>query len=922
MSTVLEKTIEIIFQGDDRTSESINSVAGNMGKLQAGIEGAADRLAAVADGVLALDAALLAMAVGGIAYAIAKTGEFNAATNEIGTLVTDTAFDMGRYRESILEYAQSSTQSIASINSALYAAVSAGASWENSIGAMAAAERLAVAGKADLRDSTVLLLSTLNAYGDGVDQAARYSDVFFTTVRLGQTTIPELAQALANVTTVASAANVPIETIAAAIADLTAKGMPTSEAITAIRSAIESIINPSTAAAKIAAELGVEFNATALATKGLEGVLLDVYQATGGNIEETQKFFKSIEGLKAALGLFGKDGGDAFLAKLEAMRESGGAVSVAYLKMVENLEFQNQRLINTMQVTFIKVGAELIEGFAGNLQGLSDLFKALNFSIDEGAFDEIFKVLNEFSESLSVFIDGIAKALPDALKMVDFTGFANALRDLSGSFGSFLGGLDLSKPEDLAKALQVAVDVLTGLVRVTEGMVIQFKPFIQQIAAFFIELSKGDEEAQKFAGRILAYAKVISLAGLEIALALVAMQETGAQWATVIYGVGGTISAVWNAITITIRDAAKIFVDSTILIYEIADRLTGGLVPAFSSSIDYLKGVSAGLAASIAKDKIDFASAADAISGGFFGLKDSAVAAAGGVGKLSDEVNAVPEEKTTTVYVGGLQDARQKLLELGYDLDKIPIEKILELAAAKDDASFEAVLATIDQIPDKKNLSVGAEADQPSIDATAQYIDLWLVKDRELAVRAEADQPSMTAVGGQLDTLAGDRKVQVEVDSDPVAIQRIKSQFETIQSAIEWKAKLDIAEVEANAEIVKALAGTLGEAFRSAGEIISSAFSAIGSAWGDMSWVDQAWMRDQVEREMGLRERSLEATQRLVDTQIRYMEAKISQMQSGDAMIQIDGAGLQPHLEAFMWEVLSAIQVRVNEEGHAMLFGL
>jgi TP901 family phage tail tape measure protein len=922
LSTVLEKTIEIIFQGDDRTSEAINSLGSNMGKLQAGIEGTADKLAVVADGVLKLDAALLAMAVGGIAYAISKTGEFNAATNEIGTLITDTAFDMGKYRDSILDYAQSSTQSIESINSALYAAVSAGSSWENSITAMADAEKLAVAGKADLRDSTVLLLSTLNAYGEGVDQAAKYSDIFFTTVKLGQTTIPELAQSLANVTTIAAGANIPIETIAAAIADLTAKGMPTSEAITAIRGAIESIITPSTSAAAMAEKLGIEFNATALASKGFEGVLLDVYNATGGNIEETQKFFKSIEGLKAALGLFGKDGGDAFLAKLELMRESEGAVSEAYLKMVDNLEYQNQRLINTMQTTFIKVGAELIEGFSGDISSLSDLFKALNFSIDQKAFDEVFKVLNEFSSNLSVFIDGIAKALPEALSKVDFTGFADALRNLSASFGDFLGGLDLSKPEDLAEAIQKAVNVLTGLVNVTAGMVDQFKPFIQQIADFFIELSKGDEEAMKFAGSILAYAKMISEAGIYVVGALVAMQETGTNWSTVFTGVAGTVGAVWNALTVTIREAAKIFVDSTILIYEVADLLTGGLIPAFGNSIDYLKGVSAGLADSIAQDKIDFAGSVDAISGGFFGLKDSAIAAAGGVNQLSGEVDGIPDDKKLEIDVGGVEGARALVEAYGVDVDKVPEEKLTEIAAMTDSVEIDRAIKELGAIPDEKDVDVGAEADKPAIDATGKYLDGQIPDEKDVDVGAEPDQPTIDAAGKKLDVLSTPRTAPIEPKVDELALERLKGQMELMQTAVEWKAKLDIAEVEANAQIVEAAFGTLSNVFTSSAEIISSALGALGGDFGAFGDSTRNKIFDVINKELALRERAMNATEKLIDTQIEYMKSRMRAMEAGDGLIQIDGAGLQPHLEAFMWEILGAIQTRVNEEGHAMLFGI
>ncbi len=46
-------------------------------------------------------------------------------------------------------------------------------------------------------------------------------------------------------------------------------------------------------------------------------------------------------------------------------------------------------------------------------------------------------------------------------------------------------------------------------------------------------------------------------------------------------------------------------------------------------------------------------------------------------------------------------------------------------------------------------------------------------------------------------------------------------------------------------------------------------------------------------------------------------------MESGDALIKIDGAGLQPHLEACMWgDPAHEIQTRVNRDGSALLLGV
>jgi len=77
-----------------------------------------------------------------------------------------------------------------------------------------------------------------------------------------------------------------------------------------------------------------------------------------------------------------------------------------------------------------------------------------------------------------------------------------------------------------------------------------------------------------------------------------------------------------------------------------------------------------------------------------------------------------------------------------------------------------------------------------------------------------------------------------------------------------------------------------------------------------------------IDREEERRQSEFDLQQDLIGEQIRLTSAKATAIESGGAMINIDGAGLQPHLEAFMWEVLEAIQVRANAEGAEFLLGL
>ena len=52
------------------------------------------------------------------------------------------------------------------------------------------------------------------------------------------------------------------------------------------------------------------------------------------------------------------------------------------------------------------------------------------------------------------------------------------------------------------------------------------------------------------------------------------------------------------------------------------------------------------------------------------------------------------------------------------------------------------------------------------------------------------------------------------------------------------------------------------------------------------------------------------------------MRARRDALQNGDSLVTVNGDGLKPHLEAFMFEILESIQVRVSEEYQSFLLGM
>lgn len=506
----LQKTVEIIFGGRNDLSKVIGNVERSLGSLN----GASQPFANMADNVLRAEMAVIGLGVAFAGLSINKAGTFNDQFAEISTLIDINVSELGGYRQEILNYANASTQSLESITGAVYSAISAGVDYTSALGVMSAAEQLAVAGKSDLNSTLVALASVMNAYGASTDEAADYSDTFFTTVKMGQTTIPELAASLSQVTSVAVAAGVPFDELSASVAALTAAGMPTSQAITAIKAALSNIIKPSSEAQKAAEELGIEFNTTALKTQGLGGFMRNLYEITGGNIETMGRLFGSTEALSGVMALAADKSG-IFAGSLEAMKNRSGATAVAFEKMVDNFSLNNQRLVNNLQTVLIGVGGHLLDEYGDVIDALIANLQGIGTAVNRGDLDGLIGIFESALGDIEQLLTGIAEVLPDALAGIDWSGlessFGNLKESLGGAFEAVFGDLDLSTVAGVEDAIQAIVDLLSGLTNLSAGVVDGMRPLLVALGELAEHFATADADGQKLAGQILGVGKSINV---------------------------------------------------------------------------------------------------------------------------------------------------------------------------------------------------------------------------------------------------------------------------------------------------------------------------------------------------------------------------------------------------------------------------
>jgi TP901 family phage tail tape measure protein len=828
-----QRTIDLIFNGVDKTGAAVQSALSNTSKFAGGVESATQPFARATESALKYEAALLTAGAAITAFSIKAAGDFDTGFREIATLIDEPIAALGDFRQAILDYGATSSSSLSEVNSAVYSAISAGVDYTESLEAVRVAEQLSIAGKGDLDNTLTLLVSSLNAYGLEMDQAGRFSDALFTTVKTGQTTLPELNESLQAVTGTAATLGVPFEEVLAALAALTAAGTPTTQAVTQIQAVLAALLKPSAAAATEAERLGLEFSAQAVKADGLQGTLQKVFEATGGNEAVMAKLFPRVEALRAVFPLTGIAAGK-FAEALEEINNSAGATQAAYEKLVDSLENTGKRLASSFQSLTVAIGAPLLDEFGSLADAVGAILSSLGRSFTTGELRAITESIEVEFDGLTDLLEGVAEALPAALNMADLSGFTDSLEVVRESVGSVFGDLDLTQAEDLARAIEFVGNAFKALTEFSGGVVDSFGPLLQSIAALVEDATKGGDAAF----------------------------ELGQQFGklTQVNLVAGALGSLLDAL-------------ESIALVLIGARAGSGLIGSVKSFTTLLTG-SGGLV-------------------GALGGLAAAGAAGYGLGNLANEISRITTGETLTDKLGNWLDQISGLDEQSKDL-----VRSLDLVADAEISRLDDDLRNMNREMERSgdlvyNFSTGLF----EIDTSPVLNDLeaeW----QEIQAATKAAAVSTQEFADASNEISLDEKLAL----------------------IESNSQIATARIQADAQVMSSAFDSIGVSVSSTADLLGDLFGQLGN--DNISKFDKLGLKEQIEIENERREDNLRLQERLVNAQIRELNLRAEALRNGGGLITIDGAGLQPHLEAFMFEILESIQVRVNAEGYNLLLGV
>ena len=296
-----------------------------------------------------------------LARAMHEAGEeamrFEYRMGRIGTLLGGELERIPGLALDVQKLGQAYGKTFQDIQGAMFQAISAGVEAEEVTEFMGVAAATSAAGFTSMETAVNGLTNIMNSYGASVTEATKIANTLFSANKLGKTTISEMSQALGRVTPIAAQMGMTFDEVAATLVALTKVGLSTAEATTSIRATMVSILKPTDRARDMAKALGLEFNSTALESKGLAGFLKEVQEKTGGSSEALSLLFPNVRSLSGMMALASETGLANFNLALNDMNNELTTVKEAMEAVEGTALFRLNQSIQTTKKNNLLLGA-------------------------------------------------------------------------------------------------------------------------------------------------------------------------------------------------------------------------------------------------------------------------------------------------------------------------------------------------------------------------------------------------------------------------------------------------------------------------------------------------------------------------------------------------------------------------------------
>ena len=389
-------------------AKGVKAFGGIVAKL--GLAGVAAGFGAVtAAGTLALKSAM----------------DFEKGMANVGTLLDgDVKGKLSSMGESLKTISKDTGVDLNNLSGGLYEVVSAFGESADSTKQLEIAAKAAKAGNAETSEAVKMLSAVTKGYGDtSAEAVGKAADLAFETVKLGQTSFPELASSMGAVIPLASTLKVSQEELFGAMATLTGVTGGTAEVTTQLKATMQGFMSPTAEMSAALKKMGYASGAAALESEGLGSILNKLKDSVNGDEVAFAGLFSSVEAKNAVLALAGSQA-ENFVTKTDAMTKASGAAEGAFQQQNKSVAAMAGKIKNYGMVMLTSIGEKALPIITDALDKVMTVMPSFESSVGK-VFDAVGPVLlsigNIFSDSankMGFSFENVTSIIADAVTVV------------------------------------------------------------------------------------------------------------------------------------------------------------------------------------------------------------------------------------------------------------------------------------------------------------------------------------------------------------------------------------------------------------------------------------------------------------------------------------------------------------------------
>ena len=460
------------------TTEANNSHTAleKMGVLGETLQSAGDKISGVGQKLLPVTAGVTAL--GTIAV---KTGaDFDSAMSKVAAVSGATGSEMDALREKAREMGSKTKFSASEAAEAMNYMAMAGWKTNDMLSGIEGIMNLAAASGEDLASTSDIVTDALTAFGLSASDSGHFADILAAASSNANTNVSMMGETFKYAAPVLGSLGYSAEDSAIAIGLMANAGIKSSQAGTALRSAITNLAKPTDTVASAMEQYGISLTDSSGKMYSLRELMEQLRQKLGGLSEAEQA--------QAAASLFGKEAMSGMLAIING--------SPADFEKLSNAIDTCSDTVDGYNGTTEKMAAVMQDNLAGQVTILKSQLEELAISFSDILMPTIRSIVSRIQE----LVDKLNQLDPQTKETIaKIALIAAALGPMLVVLGKTISSVGtvfsaVSKLPALFSAVQSGIGAITGALGVSLGPLLAIIAAVAALVAAFVHLWKTNDE--------------------------------------------------------------------------------------------------------------------------------------------------------------------------------------------------------------------------------------------------------------------------------------------------------------------------------------------------------------------------------------------------------------------------------------------